>query len=174
MKIKRKYTILLALGILVIVSDQITKALILYKFRWLESIPVWPGFFNLTQIHNTGAAFGILADANPIFRIPFFVVVPTVALLAIATIFRKISDGDLKLAIALSLVVGGAFGNLIDRIYLGYVIDFLDFHWGEMYHFPAFNLADSAICVGVGVLMFDLITEGHEKEGRKPNASTAI
>jgi len=153
-KIKRKYTILLALGILVIVSDQITKALILYKFRWLESIPVWPGFFNLTQIHNTGAAFGILADANPIFRIPFFVVVPTVALLAIATIFRKISDGDLKLAIALSLVVGGAFGNLIDRIYLGYVIDFLDVHINA-WHWPVFNVADSVICVGAALFVLD-------------------
>jgi signal peptidase II len=136
----------------------LTKYKVHWSFRLGESIPVIQGFFNLTYIRNTGAAFGILAQADPAFRVPFFVIVPLVALGAIAYIFRKIPAEDLKLSTALSLVISGAVGNLLDRVLLGYVIDFLDFHWGYRYHFPAFNVADIAICVGVGVLMLDLLT----------------
>jgi signal peptidase II len=158
-RIKRKYTILVVLTAFVILLDQITKYVIVDRFRYGESIPVIPGFFSLTYIRNTGAAFGLLAHSNPAFRIPFFVIVPIVALVAIAFIFRKIPDKDLKLSTALSLVIGGAIGNLIDRVQLSYVVDFLDFHWKYEYHFPAFNVADTAICIGVGVLMLDLLSQ---------------
>ncbi|MGK5082286.1 signal peptidase II [Bdellovibrionota bacterium FG-1] len=159
MKLKRKYLILIVLTACVIVFDQITKFMIVDRFRYGESIPVISGFFNLTYIRNTGAAFGILAHANPAFRIPFFVIVPIIALIAIAFIFRKIPDRDVKLSAALSLVIGGAVGNLIDRVMLSYVVDFLDFHWRYEYHFPAFNVADTAICIGVGILMLDLLSQ---------------
>ena len=157
--VKRKYIVLFLLTAFVICLDQVTKLVVVERFRYGESIPVLPGFFNLTYIRNTGAAFGLLAHADPAFRIPFFVIVPLVALVAIAFIFRKIPDRDLKLSSALSLVIGGAVGNLIDRVKLSYVVDFLDFHWKYEYHFPAFNVADMAICVGVGILMLDLLMQ---------------
>jgi signal peptidase II len=157
--VKRKYVILAVLTTFIIVLDQLTKYMVVDRFRYGESVPMIPGFFSLTYIRNTGAAFGLLAHSNPAFRIPFFVVVPLVALIAIAFIFRKIPDRDLKLSSALSLVIGGAIGNLIDRVMLSYVVDFLDFHWRYEYHFPAFNVADMAICVGVGILMLDLLTQ---------------
>jgi len=154
---KRKYIILGLLTAIVIVSDQITKLMVLERFRLGESIPIIRDIFSFTYVRNTGAAFGILANADPAFRIPFFVIVPIVALGAIAYIFRKIPNEDVKLSVALSLVIGGAIGNLIDRVRLGYVVDFIDFHWKYQYHFPAFNIADSAICIGVGILMLDLL-----------------
>jgi signal peptidase II len=160
--VKRKYVILSILTTIIIVLDQLTKYEIVERFRYGESVPVIHGFFSLTYVRNTGAAFGLLAHADPAFRIPFFVIVPILALIAIAFVFRKIPDQDLKLSSALSLVIGGAIGNLIDRMTLNYVIDFLDFHWKYQYHFPAFNVADMAICVGVGVLMLDLLTQPME------------
>ena len=168
MRLKRKYLILVVLTTLIIVLDQLTKYMIVERFRYGESIPVIAGFFSLTYIRNTGAAFGLLAHANPTFRIPFFVIVPLVALVAIGFIFRKIPERDVKLSTALSLVIGGAVGNLIDRVMLNYVVDFLDFHWRYEYHFPAFNVADMAICVGVGILMLDLLTQ----PSKELNAST--
>lgn len=167
---KRKYWILLGLTALILVLDQVTKYKVHWSFRLGETIPVIRGFFNFTYIRNTGAAFGILANADPSFRIPFFVIVPLIALGAIAYIFRKIPEGDLRLSTALSLVIGGAIGNLLDRLLLGYVIDFLDFHWRYRYHFPAFNVADMAICVGVGILMLDLLSQKPEPEAAPKGA----
>ena len=166
-----KWIMLFAVMPLVIVLDQLTKAQILERFRLGESVPVFNSFFAITYVQNTGAAFGLLAGAHPAFRVPFFIMVPLVALAAIAIVFRKIAASDLKLSAALSLVVGGAVGNLIDRVRLGYVVDFLDFHLNYRAHFPAFNVADSAICVGVGLLMLDLVIE--KPEG-KLNVSASL
>ena len=87
--------------------------------------------------------------------------------------YRKIPEDAHKLAVALSLVISGAAGNLIDRLTLGYVVDFLDFHWRFGYHFPAFNVADSAICVGVGLIMLDLLLQKNEMTERKDNPVNA-
>ncbi len=158
-----KYVILLIVTGSVILFDQLTKAWILDRFKLGESLPVVLDFFNLTYVQNKGAAFGLLAQADPKFRVPFFIVVPIVALFSIIYVFQKVPDQDKKLATALSLVIAGAIGNLYDRLTLGFVIDFLDFHWKWGYHFPAFNIADSAICVGVGLIMLDLFTQkGHQ------------
>lgn len=162
---KRKYVLLLVISLFVVLLDQYTKWLVLERFQLGESVPVIPDFFNLTYVRNTGAAFGLLAEAHPSFRVPFFLLVPIVALGAIIYIFRKLPAEDLKLSVALSLVTGGAIGNLIDRAQHGFVVDFLDFHWKSQYHFPAFNVADSAICVGVGILMLDLLTQPAEASG---------
>jgi signal peptidase II len=124
-------------------------------------------FFNLTYVQNKGAAFGLLAQADPSFRIPFFVIIPFIALGSIAYVFRKLPALDVKLAGALSLIISGALGNLIDRVRLGYVVDFLDFHWKWLYHFPSFNVADSAICIGVGLVMLDLFTESANLSDKK-------
>jgi signal peptidase II len=159
LKIKLKYKILTLLTVLVVVLDQVTKSMILQRFGLGMTIPVIPNYFNLTYVQNQGAAFGFLAQSDPSFRVPFFMIVPTIALVSIGVIFRRLPDGDLKMASALSLVVAGALGNLIDRLALGFVVDFLDFHWQWGYHFPAFNVADSAICIGVGLLMLDLFQQ---------------
>ena len=164
---KRKYFFLSLLTGSVIALDQVTKYFINKNFRLGESIPLVQNFFSLTYVRNTGAAFGLLANADTAFRVPFFVLVPIIALGAIAFIFKKIPSGDVRLSCALSLVVGGAIGNLIDRVYFGFVIDFLDFHWKYRYHFPAFNVADSAICVGVGILMLDLLGQEPLKKSER-------
>ncbi len=160
----RKYQILAVLSSVTLILDQVTKWLVVRDFHLGESIPIIPGFFSLTYIRNTGAAFGLLAQMDSSYRVPFFLIVPVIALVAIGYIFRKIPPKDVKLSVALSLVVGGAVGNLIDRIVYGYVVDFLDFHWKYTYHFPAFNIADSAICIGVGILMLDLLQNPQASE----------
>lgn len=152
----RKWWILGLVSVFTVVFDQITKQLIHGSYALGESTALIPGFFNFTYVRNTGAAFGILAQADPSFRVPFFMIVPVIALIAIGYVFRKIPAQDVLLSSALSLVIGGAIGNLIDRAVFGFVIDFLDFHYKYTYHFPAFNIADIAICVGVGILMLDM------------------
>jgi signal peptidase II len=160
------------LSVAIAVLDQVSKFIIVDRFRFGESLSIVAGYFNLTHIRNTGAAFGIFAQAEPAFRIPFFIVVPVIALVAIAYVFKRIPDQDVKLSVALSLVVGGAIGNLIDRVSLGYVVDFLLFHWQYRYYFPAFNVADSAICTGVGILMLDLLFQKQELDEQDRNNQT--
>lgn len=162
-----KYKILMAVVPAIVAIDQITKLKIVESFTLGESFNVLPGLFSLTYVRNNGAAFGILAQSHPEFRIPFFLAVPVIALAVIAHLFRKLGPQDRKLAFALSLVIGGALGNFIDRARLTFVVDFLDFYWG-VNHFPAFNVADSAICVGVALLMLDLAfqKDGQPKKGQ--------
>ena len=150
---KRKYAILFILMPAVIIADQWTKYLVHVRFRWGESVPVADPFFALTYVRNMGAAFGLLHRAPAYFREPFFIVIPLVALFTILLFFVKLKEDQKWTATALTLILGGAIGNLIDRLRFGYVIDLLDFHWKEMYHYPAFNIADSCIVVGV-VIMF--------------------
>jgi signal peptidase II len=171
--VKLKYRILAALLPFVLGLDQLTKHLIVRKFRFAESLAIVRGFFNLTYVRNTGAAFGLLYDARASFRVPFFVIVPVISLVAIGYVFRKIGDRDVRLSAALSSVIGGALGNLIDRLHWGYVIDFLDFHWKYAYHFPAFNVADMSICAGVMALMLDLLKNRHEEPEPKIQEETA-
>jgi signal peptidase II len=155
--VSQKYWILIVTAPFFIVFDQLTKLVVLDRFYLGESISVISGYFNLTYIQNTGAAFGFMADAHPAIRVPFFLAVPAIALVAMGYVYKGIPDRDKWMSFALSLVIGGAIGNLIDRARLGFVVDFLDFHWQGGSHFPAFNVADSAICVGVGMLMLDLL-----------------
>lgn len=172
--LKWKYVILFFVTTFIIGLDQLTKYWVVEKFRLGETQSVIFDFFNLTYVQNKGAAFGILAQANPAFRVPFFIIVPLIALSSIAYVFRKIADNDFKLSTALSLVISGAIGNLIDRLSLGYVVDFLDFHWRWGYHFPAFNVADSAICTGVGLLMLDLLTQDDDSHPRKKGSHANV
>lgn len=170
--VRHKYVILIVILILIIGLDQLTKWWITQEFTLGMTIPVIRDFFNLTYVQNQGAAFGLLAQAHPSFRVPFFIIVPFLALGSIGYIFRRLPHDDSFMAIAFSLVISGAIGNLIDRLLLGYVVDFLDFHWKWAYHFPAFNVADSAICVGVGMLMLDLFLQ--ERKAEKSNASRTL
>ncbi len=152
----------------VLILDQWTKFLVIIHFEYGESIPIIRDFFSLTYVRNTGAAFGFLASANPTFRVPFFLVVPIVAMVVLGFLYRDLPKDARWRSMALGLVSGGAIGNLIDRVRLGYVVDFLDFHYRSSYFFPAFNVADSAICVGVGILLLSTMIN------RESNAPAAI
>lgn len=149
-----KYLILCTITAVVLILDQATKVLIDRIMGLHTSITVVENFFNITYIRNKGAAFGFLADSS--FRLPFFISVSIVAVVVILAIFRKLRPEQGLNAIALSLVFSGAFGNLIDRVRLGEVIDFLDFHWYH-HHWPAFNVADSAVSAGAVILFYKLI-----------------
>ena len=141
------------------IGDQWTKLIVLGHFDYGESIVMIRDFFSLTYVRNTGAAFGFLASANPGFRVPFFLIVPIIAMVVLGFLYRDLPEKARWRAAALGLVSGGAIGNLIDRVRLGYVVDFLDFHWKSAYYFPAFNVADSAICAGVAILLLSTITK---------------
>ena len=118
-------------------------------------------FFHFTYVRNQGAAFGILSDSA--FRLPFFIGVSIVAVVGIVWYYSKIKTQQTLLRYALALVLSGAVGNFIDRVRLGEVIDFIDVHWYQ-YHWPAFNIADSAISVGVALLLIDLWREERQRK----------
>jgi signal peptidase II len=153
---KLRYLILLAVSALVLVVDQATKLYIDHSMALHSSSTVIDGFFNITYLRNKGAAFGILANSS--FRLPFFILVSTVAVCVIFVVIKRLREDQKLAAISLSLIFSGALGNLIDRVRLGEVIDFLDAHWYE-HHWPAFNVADSAICVGVFLLAIEMFLE---------------
>ena len=137
-------------GIILLV-DQLTKLLILGAYRFGEATPI-TGFFNIVRAHNTGAAFSFLADAGGWQRW-LFTGFGTAAALFIVWQLRA-HPGQKLFAFSLSSILGGAIGNVIDRVWHGYVVDFLDFYWGT-WHFPAFNVADAAITVGAVCLVLD-------------------
>lgn len=163
-----RYQILLAVSALVLVLDQLTKIYIDRTMELHSSITVIEGFFNITYLRNKGAAFGILA--NSAWRLPFFLLVSTIAVAVILVVIKRLRDDQVLNAASLSLIFSGALGNLIDRVRLGEVIDFLDVHW-KGHHWPAFNIADSAICVGVFLLAIEMIQEERrEKASQRPKA----
>jgi len=143
---------------LIVLADQFSKVLVMGSFVLGESLPV-TGFFNLVRVHNAGAAFSFLSDAGGWQRW-FFTGLGTVAALVMVWMLRA-HAGQRLFCSAVSLILGGAVGNVIDRLLHGHVVDFLDFHWdflaGLFYggHFPAFNLADSAITLGAVLLLLD-------------------
>jgi len=144
---------------LVVAADQATKAWIMATFRLYEQLEVIPGFFNLTYVTNTGAAFGLLAGENNLGRRLFFIGVALLALLVIVFAYRHLRQQGTIFVVAAALIGGGALGNLIDRLRFGAVVDFLDFYLGS-HHWPAFNVADSAITVGVGLFLLASIRPG--------------
>jgi signal peptidase II len=143
----------LALAALVVLLDQATKLAVLRLIEPYQSIPVVPGF-NLTLAFNRGASFSFLADAGGWQRW-LFSAVSVAASVVILVLLRRTAAGDKLNATGLSLVLGGAVGNLIDRLWLGHVIDFLDVYYGA-WHWPAFNVADSAITVGAALLILGM------------------
>ena len=153
---KKKTLILLSLTPAILVVDQLTKLYVDRTMQLGQSIPVLDGLFSITYLRNKGAAFSFLADAS--WRLPFFILVSFIAVAAIMVAFKKLRDDQQFAAFSLTLILSGAIGNLIDRLRLGEVIDFLDVYW-KSHHWPAFNVADSAICIGVAMLALDLFLE---------------
>jgi signal peptidase II len=136
----------------VVLADQLTKLWIMNSLPLFGKRIIIPGFFNLVHVTNTGAAFGLLAGEHALWRQVFFIVVALVALTAIFFAYHQVRTKGLLFTGAVGLIAGGALGNLIDRIRFGAVVDFLDFYI-QNYHWPAFNVADSAITVGVGLFL---------------------
>jgi len=151
-----KYGRLLLIAGTIVIADQITKAIVLSKMALYQSIIVIPGFFSLTHIHNPGGAFGFLAQQAPAVRAGVFLVASAVAISLLFLFYRQIPRTHPLLSAGLALIFGGAIGNLIDRLRFGKVIDFLDFYLGTL-HWPAFNVADSAITVGVAIFIVHLL-----------------
>lgn len=156
MLFENKYSKLAFIAGMVLVVDQITKAVILKTMPLYYSISVLPGFFSITHIHNPGGAFGFLANQNPDIRRLVFLVVSSLAMCLIFYFYNTTPRTQPMLSTGFSLIFGGAAGNLVDRIRFGSVVDFLDLYIGS-YHWPAFNIADSSISIGMGIFIFHLL-----------------
>jgi signal peptidase II len=156
----------LLVSVLVVLADQASKYYITQNFGEFEHITLLP-VLDITRMHNVGAAFSFLASASGWQRWVFIGLAGVVSVGIIVWLLRLREKAHGLLACGLALVLGGALGNVIDRIRLGYVIDFIHFHWDRAY-FPAFNVADSAITVGAACLLLDALFEGK----RKPDANS--
>lgn len=159
---RRKYWILLIFCIGILLLDQWTKSLVVEKLPLYQRVEVIQGFFNLTHVRNTGGAFGIFGGEKGGLGSILFVVVSLIAIGAIVFLFLKVKENEKTLAFSFSLILSGAVGNLIDRLRYGEVVDFLDFHLSS-YHWPAFNVADSAICIGIGLMALELLKGDRKK-----------
>jgi len=150
----RKYHFLIA--VLVVGLDRITKWTISQRVLLHDSVSVIPGFFRITHIENRGAAFGLFSESPSEWKISLLILFSLVALLIVSTLLWRNSHSLTTTGIGLSLILGGAIGNLWDRLVSGHVVDFLLFYIGQ-YQWPAFNIADSAIVVGAGLLVFEIL-----------------
>lgn len=151
---KNKYLWAGSLAAIILVLDQLTKYFVEKHLRLYEVMPVIPGFFNLTHVRNKGAAFGILSGLPGVWRILFFVSFTLIAVAVIAALIRKTEER--LLVIAFALIMSGAIGNVIDRIRYGEVVDFIQWYVKSWY-WPSFNVADSAISIGVVLLAIDML-----------------
>jgi signal peptidase II len=151
--------ILIAVAVAVVIIDQLTKALINGYMQVGESLPVIPGILHVTHVQNAGAAFGMMQNRRPLFLVAAFVIITV-----IAVFYRRIKEEGVLPVIAVGLLLGGAIGNLIDRVLVGMVTDFIDFRiW------PVFNIADCAIVVGVVVLGYFAIRSSNKESKKEPN-----
>ncbi|UCE86019.1 MAG: signal peptidase II [Deltaproteobacteria bacterium] len=165
-----KLRVLVSTLAITIALDQGTKALVDAKIGFPGRVPVLEGFFYITHVRNPGAAFGLFAQGPEELRVAFFIAVSLLAALVILSFFRQLAPGDHTSALGLGLILGGAIGNLIDRVTRKEVIDFLHFRlWGGR-SWPDFNLADVFIVVGVVILLIELLAT--EAESRAEDAET--
>jgi signal peptidase II len=152
----RGYAFQLAAAGLIVVADQVTKVLIRREFGLYDSATVIPNLFSLTRIHNTGAAFGLLDSVDLPFKTGLLAVVSVAALVGLVMFAVSLPEIHRLARVGVALVVGGAAGNLIDRLWLGYVVDFVDVYW-RGWHFWAFNVADAAITIGAVLVFVELL-----------------
>ncbi|MCS6290437.1 MAG: signal peptidase II [Nitrospira sp.] len=162
-----RYLLLGLLSLAIVVLDQVTKIYVMETMRLHESIPVITNFFSITYIRNPGAAFGFLSSSSSSFRFVFFGVTSIFAVGLLGTILVRMPKDDWMGRLSVAAILGGAIGNLLDRLRYGEVIDFLDFYFNA-YHFPAFNVADSAITVGVAFLILHFALE------KEPEATPVV
>lgn len=150
----RRWLFFIAIAVLAL--DRVTKWLITSSMHLHESVSVIPGLFRITHVQNTGAAFGLFSDHPSEWKIAVLVMFSLAALVVVTILLWRNSHAFTLTGFALSLILGGALGNLWDRLVDGHVVDFLDFHLGG-YHWPAFNVADSAIVVGAFILVAEIL-----------------
>jgi signal peptidase II len=163
----RKLAIFLSILVVGVALDQITKLLVV---RWLtlgDQVPVIEGFFNLVLVYNRGAAFGLFSNLSMEFAWLFFIITTSLVLGVVTFLWWRLPEDKTLAAVGYSLIFAGAVGNLIDRVRLGEVIDFLDFHIGR-YHWPAFNVADSLVCLGAGFLLWFIFQEEKSQDVSHP------
>jgi len=151
--------------------DQVTKVLVERSLPLYQSIPVVDGFFDLTHIRNTGAAFGFLAGQQGGIASYVLVGFSLLAIGFILVLLKRLPGNELGLIVSFTLILAGALGNLADRLIYGEVIDFLDVYW-RSYHWPAFNVADSSICIGVVMSVFILMTRQGDDPFSPPKAES--
>ncbi len=163
----RKLTILILVMVLGLGLDLLTKLLVLRNMAIGSQIPLVPGFFNLVHVHNKGAAFSLLHSLSVDFTRPFFILTTGLVLGVVGYLWWRLPKANWPAALGYSLIMAGAVGNLIDRLRLGEVVDFLDFYWGR-YHWPAFNVADSLVCLGAAVLVWVILTEEKPADASNP------
>ena len=159
---KRKYWVLIITCALVLFLDQYTKYRVEKELPLHHRIEVIRGFFDLTHVRNSGGAFGIFGGKGGRWGTLFFAGVSVIAMGSILFFFKRIKEEEKTLALSFSLVFAGAIGNLIDRLRYGEVIDFLEFYLSSFY-WPAFNIADSAICIGIGLMALEILFGDHKK-----------
>jgi signal peptidase II len=160
----RRWIIFGSIAIVGLVVDQLTKLYIDRSMRMFQSIPVIDGLFNITYVRNKGAAFSFLSHAS--WRLPFFIAISAIAAVVILIAFNRLRNDQRLAQVSLAMIFSGAVGNLIDRVRRGEVVDFLDVYW-RAHHWPAFNVADSLICVGVALLALDILREEQRQKQAK-------
>jgi signal peptidase II len=158
----RGYSFQLAVAGVIVVLDQLTKLLVRRQFELYDSTVVIPNLFSLTRIHNTGAAYGLFDGTDLPFKTALLALVSVGALVGLVLFAVSLPEIHRLARFGVALVVGGAIGNLIDRVWLGYVVDFLDVYRGT-WHFWAFNVADSAITVGMALIILDQMGVGRHR-----------
>jgi len=159
----------LAVLLVALPLDQISKQLVIANIHYGDVVPVIPGFFDLTHVRNPGGAFSFFATGALEQRMAFFLGTTIVAIVMLLVFFRRLEPNSRLAAAALGAILGGALGNLIDRLVYLEVIDFLDFHLWRNYTWPTFNFADSLIVVGVGLLLIEVFLTENQDE---PNPRT--
>ncbi len=147
------------LPIAIVVIDQLTKAMVRATLPLHESATIIPGLVDFTHVRNTGAAFGILNAVDFPFKTAVIALVATAALVGVGMYAASLAHHQIIARVGLALIIGGAAGNLLDRVIVGSVVDFVDVYW-RGWHFWAFNVADSAISIGVAVMILDMLTPG--------------
>jgi signal peptidase II len=147
--------------------DQLTKILVQLKLPLGSQVPLIPGFLNLVHVRNKGAAFGLMSGWSAEFVWVFFVAVIGLVLVVLGYLLWRLPDDHWPAALGYSLILTGALGNLIDRIRLGEVVDFIDVYW-RCYHWPAFNVADSLVCVGAAIMVWVIIRDEKTADASNP------
>lgn len=157
-----KLRVFAVVAVLSFVLDQATKIWVDASLTFADRVPVIDGFFYLTHVRNPGAAFSTFVSMEPRLRMAFFVTVSLIAIAIIVSFYRKLAPRDRLSAMALGLILGGALGNLVDRLTRGEVVDFLHFRLWSGYSWPDFNLADTWIVIGVALLVLEMLAEENE------------
>jgi signal peptidase II len=157
----------LAISAVIVILDQVTKALVRANLPLGDSHSIIPGFLNFTHVQNTGAAFGLLNNVDFAYKPVVMIAIAALALLAIAAYATQLGFEDRLARLGLALILGGAFGNLIDRAIAGHVVDFVDVFWRGV-HFWAFNVADAAITVGAILVILDMLGLGRRRHVPHP------